>query len=487
MRKYTELVEGVQTTEQVRALADQLRARAGELAAEAVETLEQRVPDYLLQLGFEGENPVEVSMADIDAIAGVLATTGRPLPRDLIKQAVDIGRLRARQGVTLEHLLEADVILREVAVKHLEAALVEQPGNADTLALAERRLDSHRDAAILALTRGYLAGHAEGFEREHRELAALMSIMRAVSRSLEAGEIADAAVAETCRAMNLQQGVIWLTPRDRPESLVLLRTYGLTAEEEAALGAEMPIPASFEEALVSDMPMQLSIEPSLGQFPGVYSVLAVALRGRGDTVGLLAVASRGEREFSPHDIAFGALVGEHVGVALANAEQHVREARTDHLTGLANRPEFDRAVQRQIAAAKRYGRPLTVLLLDLDNLKLINDTHGHHWGDAAIQAVARSLRSVVRASDVCARLGGDEFGLVMPEAGTDEAEVIINRVRQALEVASREAKLPEPAGISIGFATWQAGNDWKQLLQIADERLYVDKRSRRVRSIEATH
>lgn len=482
MRKYIDLEEGVHTTEQVRALADRLRARADELAAEAVETLEQRVPDYLRQLGFEGESPMEISRADIDAIAGVLATTGTPLPREVIKQAVDLGRRRARQGVTLEHLLEADVILREVAVKHLEAALLEQPESADTLALAERRLDSHRDAAILALTRGYLAGHAEGYEREQRELAALMSIMRAVSRSLEAGEIAEAAVSEICRAMGLTQGVIWLTPRERPESLVTLRTFGLTRREEAALGAEMPIPPELEDALVSDLPVQLQLDPKNPGFPGVRSILAVALRGRGDTVGLMVVGAPGERDFTAHDVAFSALVGEHVGVALANAEQHVREARTDFLTGLANRPEFERSIQRQIAAAKRYSRPLTVLLLDLDNLKRINDTHGHHWGDAAIQAVARALRSVVRASDVCARLGGDEFGLVMPEAGADEAGVIIDRVRQALEDASREDDLPEPAGVSIGFAVWEHGSDWKRLLQVADERLYEDKRSRHIQS-----
>ena len=266
--------------------------------------------------------------------------------------------------------------------------------------------------------------------------------------------------------------------------MVTLRTYGLTGEEESALGAQMPIPAELEEALVSDLPVQLQLDPRNPGFPGVRSILAVALRGRGDTVGLMVVGSPGERDFNAHDIAFAALVGEHVGVALANAEQHVREARTDHLTGLANRPEFERAVQRQIAAAKRYGRPLTVLLLDLDNLKLINDTHGHHWGDAAIQAVARSLRSVIRASDVCARLGGDEFGLVMPEAGPDEAGVIIERVRQALDHSSREAELPEPAGISIGFATWETGADWKQLIRTADERLYEDKRSRHLRSTQ---
>ena len=473
-----------QTTEQVRELAVQLRARADELAAQAVETLGQRVPDYLRQLGFEGVSALEVSRADIDAIAGVLATTGTPLPREVIKQAVDMGRRRALQGVTLEHLLEADVILREVAVRHLEATIEEGPQGADTLALAERRLDSHRDAAILALTRGYLAGHAEGFEREHRELAALMSIMRAVSRSLDAGEIAEAAVTETCRAMGLEHGVVWLLPRERPDSMVLLRSYGLTMKDEKALGAEMPIPPELEEAFISDLPVQLQLNPKNPGFPGQRSVLAVALRGRGDTVGLMVIGTPGSHEFSPHDVALAALVGEHVGVALANAEQHVREARTDHLTGLANRPEFERAVQRQIAASKRYGRLLTVVLLDLDNLKLINDTHGHHWGDAAIQAVARSLRSVVRASDVCARLGGDEFGLVMPEAGPDEAAVIVDRVRQALDLASREVELPEPAGISIGFATWERGTDWKRLLQAADERLYEDKRARHVRSAQ---
>src|SRR5690348_5098985 len=127
MRKYTLEGEGVRTTQEVRELAVQLRARANELAAEAVETLEQRVPDYLLQLGFEGESPLELSRADIDAIAGVLATTGTPLPREVIKQAVDMGRRRALQGMTLEHLLEADVILREVAVKHLEQALEQDP------------------------------------------------------------------------------------------------------------------------------------------------------------------------------------------------------------------------------------------------------------------------------------------------------------------------------------------------------------------------
>ena len=462
-------------------MADALRARVDELATEALDTLGDRVPDYLRQLGFEGDDPLDVSRAELDALASVLSTTGTPLPRNVIRTAVDLGRLRAQQGVTLEHLLEAEGIHREVVVRALEDAV--GPGGDETLMLAERRLDAYRDAAILAMTRGYLAGHVEGYEQEHRELAALMSIMRAVSRSLEAGDIAESAVEETCRAMRLDYGVVWLTPRDRPDSLVLLRTHGLSLEAIGALGQEIPIYGLLEEALVSDLPVQGRVDLPGGFASAPGSLLAVGLRGRADTVGLLLLGSSGEREFDAHDVAFVALVGEHVGMALANADQLLREARTDHLTQLANRPEFDRAGQRMVAAARRYGRPFTVMLLDLDNLKHFNDRYGHQHGDAAIQAVANALRGTVRATDTCARLGGDEFGVVMPEAERDEAVEVAERVRKALEEASTEASLPEPAEVSIGFATWDPNLDWRQLNKDADERLYEDKRLRQVRSV----
>lgn len=474
----------VETTENVRELADVMRGRIEELAAEALETLKDRLPDYLRQLGFEGDDPLDVSRAELDTIARVLASTGAPLPRQLTRSAVDLGRRRAQQGLTLEHLLEAEAIHREIVVRHLEDAT--GPQGEETLMLAEHRIDAYRDAVILALTRGYLAGHVEGYEQEHRELAALMSIMRAVSRSLEAGDIAEAAVEETCNAMRLDYGVVWLTPRERPDSLVLLRTYGLPAEQQGALGQEMPIYGLLEEALVSDMPLDGRVDLPGGLAGSQGSVLGVALRGRADTVGLMVLGSHSDRDYGAHDLAFVALVAEHVGMALANAEQLLREARTDHLTQLANRPEFDRAGLRTVAAARRYGRPFTVMLLDLDNLKLFNDRHGHQFGDAAIQAVAHALRSTVRATDVCARLGGDEFGVVMPEAGPEEASEVAERVRKTLQEASADAELPKPAEVSIGFATWDPKLDWRQLLRMADERLYDDKRLRRVRSVRPT-
>ena len=447
----------------------------GRLAAESVALMEQRLPDYLRQLDIHGQTPIAIARAAIAEIVDVVATIGRPLPRHIAKDASDLGRRRAQEGFPLESLLDADAVYREVVLRHVEMAVAEDPNAEETVSLVERRLDSHREQIILGVTRGYVAGHTEVFAREHRELAALMSIMWSVTRSLDASEIALAAVEETIRAMKLDQGALWL--RDRSGRLVLLTAVGMSPDERATIGPEIEARGQVLEALEADLPVQGFITPTRRIFKGVRSVVTCALRAKADTIGVMSVGCIGEREFTEHEIAFVALISDHVGMALANAQQHVREARTDHFTGLANRVEFERAVQREVAAARRYKRPFTLMLLDLDHLKRFNDHFGHPVGDAAIKAVAEALKGVLRASDVSARLGGDEFGAAMPDAGIDEATEIAGRIRTALHDLTGE--LPERAGVSLGLATWEPPMDWKALWKLADERLYDDKRARR--------
>jgi len=110
-----------------------------------------------------------------------------------------------------------------------------------------------------------------------------------------------------------------------------------------------------------------------------------------------------------------AAVADQVAIALDRARQYSSEARTDHLTGLANRREFERIMEREVALAERHDRKLSLMMIDLDNLKRINDRQGHSAGDAALRLIAQQLQRVVRASDICARIGGDEFGVAMPE------------------------------------------------------------------------
>jgi len=120
------------------------------------------------------------------------------------------------------------------------------------------------------------------------------------------------------------------------------------------------------------------------------------------------------------------------------------------------------------------------MMIDLDNLKHINDEHGHHVGDEAIRVLAHELQRAVRATDTCGRLGGDEFGVAMPDADEHHATEVAARVRHSLEHLNREAKLPVRVEFSIGIAAWKTGMDWQAMYVQADKELYADKRRRRL-------
>jgi diguanylate cyclase (GGDEF)-like protein len=176
---------------------------------------------------------------------------------------------------------------------------------------------------------------------------------------------------------------------------------------------------------------------------------------------------------------FMAAVADQVAIALDRARQFSSEARTDHLTGLANRREFERVMEREVALAERHSRRLSVMMIDLDNLKRINDRQGHRAGDAALKLVAQQVQRVVRASDVCARVGGDEFAVAMPETNIERARDVASRLRASIHQMSLSSKSPEPVEVSAGVAAWRPGQDWQAVYQLADADLYEDKRRRK--------
>src|SRR5260370_3341445 len=130
------------------------------------------------------------------------------------------------------------------------------------------------------------------------------------------------------------------------------------------------------------------------------------------------------------------------------------------MTGLANRREFERIMEREVALAGRHNRKLSLMMIDLDNLKGINDRQGHRAGDEALRLVAQQLQRVMRTSDICARIGGDEFGVAMPETELDRAREVGSRLQAAVHAAGLAARSIEPLDVSIGVAAWRAGQDW---------------------------
>jgi diguanylate cyclase (GGDEF)-like protein len=149
-----------------------------------------------------------------------------------------------------------------------------------------------------------------------------------------------------------------------------------------------------------------------------------------------------------------------------------RVARTDDLTGLANRRAWDEHLEREIAWAKRSGTPLAVGILDLDHFKQFNDRHGHPAGDRMLKAVSASWERAIRATDILARYGGEEFALVMPATEADEALAILERLRSAMPTGQR---------VSAGLVCWDGSEDEAAIVGRADAALYAAKAAGRDR------
>jgi diguanylate cyclase (GGDEF)-like protein len=148
-----------------------------------------------------------------------------------------------------------------------------------------------------------------------------------------------------------------------------------------------------------------------------------------------------------------------------------RLAVTDALTRLYNRHYFNRAIEQEIKRAERYRRPLSVLMMDVDNFKAYNDRHGHLEGDKLLRSIAELLHSRMRITDLLARFGGDEFVAILPETDFEQAQAVARKIEQAMSSRFEQ----EGLGMSIGIAISRAGISATSLLAEADKKLYQVK------------
>lgn len=157
-------------------------------------------------------------------------------------------------------------------------------------------------------------------------------------------------------------------------------------------------------------------------------------------------------------------------------------AERDHLTQLYNRYAFQRLVAREVSRARRYQRPVSLCMIDVDHFKAINDQHGHDMGDRVLTAIARLLESVVRDDDLVARIGGEEFAILMPDTTLDRAVFAMERIRARIAAAAADA-MPLPVTISAGVAPVDAESDrvLENAMRHADTMLYRAKNAGRNR------
>jgi diguanylate cyclase len=205
---------------------------------------------------------------------------------------------------------------------------------------------------------------------------------------------------------------------------------------------------------------------------GARSLIVIPLLHVEVAKGVLIVWSSEAHEFVGTEAQLLALLANTIAAALVRSElvaQLTAHAVTDELTGLASRRAWYQHLDHAVARAQRNGQPITVLALDLDGFKKVNDTQGHAAGDRLLKTVGSCWTSQLRTTDLLGRVGGDEFAVVLENTGSAGALDVIGRLDQSLA-----GQHPT----SIGFAVWNGSEDVTALLARADADMYVNKQAR---------
>ena len=213
--------------------------------------------------------------------------------------------------------------------------------------------------------------------------------------------------------------------------------------------------------------------------PDARAVLCIPITYGESLLGVLNVESRNENAFSPQDVLILNTLADLLATALHNAfvfQKLQQQSITDGLTGIKTRRFFWEALSAEWKRASRSGRPFSVVLIDLDKFKEVNDSMGHFEGDLVLARVGRLLEQKSRQSNVVARYGGDEFIVLMPETGSEQAQVLAERLRQWL--ASDPMLAEHHITGSFGVASFPMhGFSIEDIIRVADAGMYVSKRS----------
>jgi len=176
---------------------------------------------------------------------------------------------------------------------------------------------------------------------------------------------------------------------------------------------------------------------------------------------------------------------EHINILIHHLKKRdakiVTGAITDQLTGAYNRLYFTEYMGKRLAQANRYEENLSLIMIDLDGFKGLNDTHGHRAGDEVLVATAALLQKVVRTSDLVFRYGGDEFLVVLAQMECDKAQIVKERIEQAVEQWNREQNHYSnfKLSLSLGCSAWVKGDDLLARVGEADAQMYHEKKTKK--------
>ena len=335
---------------------------------------------------------------------------------------------------------------------------------------------------VAVATASFSALNERELRRQKNELASLAQLAEALERAEDAGTVADVLLETSTRAFGLNRGLVLggaenemdLLSFRGPEEPVDLVASDLLARE---------VWDSKETRLIKKLDPDSS--PRLSALlPFARNLLLVPLIAEGKPVGVLVLehAMRNGGRIERRVVSLVEQFATHASLALRNAwllEQVRTLAEMDALTGIANRRTFQNKLEEEIARSKRSGEPVTLMMLDIDHFKKLNDTYGHQAGDETLKKVADILVGMCRDFDMAARYGGEEFAVILPGCSSRDSLIVAERMRKELAAASeKRRKVSASAGVAT-FPNHASGS--AALIKYADEALYESKRGGRDR------
>ncbi len=353
------------------------------------------------------------------------------------------------------------------------------------------------DAELAVRLRGLLSSSkevAELQEEKHR-LESLLSIIKSVLSSLNIADIRNVIVTKLAEAIQTKDCSVLLLKKDYDECFVLDSARGLPNSElrvdlnnypelKKVLDTKEPLAIRniLEHPLMSEVKDSIKdkIETSSMVIPIVFDDPVLGT--------IFLKLNRGGTEFSEEEMTLCSAVAEASFFAMKNAIIHEevqkekdrlkKIAITDHLTNIYNHNYFYKRLAEEFSRASRYDSPLSLIMMDIDDFKQINDLYGHRVGDVVLQQIAGLLKDSVRKADIVARYGGEEFAAILPSTSIEGAIEEAERIRERLERHSFDEIPQKKITISIGIAAYDKKTvmNLGQFVNMADRALYEAKK-----------